>query len=60
MWKSAKHPLHKRTPKLTLHRETLRALDQTQLAGVNGGASASGCVPTCLNCTARCTSGCHD
>jgi hypothetical protein len=59
MKKSAKHPMQKRIPKLTLHRETLRALDQPQLEGVNGGVSASACVPTCLNCTARCTSGCH-
>ena len=42
--------MKKSTLKLKLNRETLRTLEQPQLEGVQGGATASACVDSC-----RCT-----
>jgi hypothetical protein len=50
--------MKKSTPKLTLHRETLRALEQPQFEAVEGGVSASACVATCIDCSARRTCAC--
>lgn len=50
--------MKKSAPKLTLHRETLRALEQPQLEGVEGGVTGSICVATCVDCSARRTCAC--
>jgi hypothetical protein len=39
-------------PKLTINRETLRSLQQSEMTGVAGGATLSLCVGSCgANCT---------
>ena len=51
--------MKKSTRKLTLHGETLRALEQPQLEDVKGGVTGSTCVPTyALNCSARVSCAC--
>ena len=51
--------MKKTTPKLTLHRETLRSLEQPQLEAVKGGVTGATCVPTnAADCSARRTCAC--
>jgi hypothetical protein len=39
--------------KLKLHRETLRHLEQPELAAVEGGVTASACLTSCNTCNTR-------
>ncbi len=45
--------MKKSTTKLTLNRETLRNLEQLDLAAVEGGATASACLTSCNTCNTR-------
>jgi hypothetical protein len=45
------------TPKLTLRKEQIRALDTLDLAKVNGGDPASSLCPTHRFCTLACIAG---
>jgi hypothetical protein len=45
--------MKKSTPKLKLNRETLRTLEQPQLEGVQGAATASLCLGSCNGCNTR-------
>lgn len=49
--------MKKQTPKLTLHRETLRNLSPTDLDQVAGGGPTTGCT-TSDYCTLTCNAEC--
>lgn len=51
--------MKKQTPKLTLHRETLRNLSPSDLDQVAGGGPTTGCTGTAV-CTATCTDTCDN